>query len=46
MWAELIFFNDIKRAIDEMIRVAKPGAQILICDETQKYVDSFYKRCR
>lgn len=36
------FFNDIPKAIDEMIRVAKPGAQILICDETQKHIDSWY----
>ena len=38
------FFNDIPKAINEMIRVAKPGAQILICDETQKHVTSFYQR--
>jgi ubiquinone/menaquinone biosynthesis C-methylase UbiE/uncharacterized protein YbaR (Trm112 family) len=30
------FFNDKKSAIDEMIRVAKPGARILIADETEK----------
>lgn len=30
------FFNDKKAAIDEMIRVAKPGARILIADETEK----------
>ena len=30
------FFNDKKKAIDEMIRVAKPGARILICDENEK----------
>ncbi len=30
------FFNDKKKAIDEMIRVAKPGTRILICDETEK----------
>lgn len=30
------FFNDKKKAIDEMIRVAKPGARILISDETEK----------
>ena len=30
------FFNDKKAAIDEMIRVAKPGARILICDETER----------
>jgi len=38
------FFNDIPKAINEMIRVAKPGAQILICDETQEHVDKFYKK--
>ncbi len=30
------FFNNKKSAIDEMIRVAKPGARILIADETEK----------
>ena len=30
------FFNNKKAAIDEMIRVAKPGARILIADETEK----------
>ncbi len=30
------FFNDKKKAIEEMIRVAKPGARILICDENEK----------
>jgi ubiquinone/menaquinone biosynthesis C-methylase UbiE/uncharacterized protein YbaR (Trm112 family) len=30
------FFNDKKKAIDEMIRVTKPGARILICDENEK----------
>lgn len=38
------FFNDIPKAIAEMIRVAKPGAQILISDETQEHVDKAYKR--
>ncbi len=38
------FFNDKSRAIREMIRVAKPGAMILIGDETQKHVDSWYKK--
>ncbi|MBS3904395.1 MAG: methyltransferase domain-containing protein [Simkania sp.] len=38
------FFNDKARAINEMIRVAKPGAKILIGDETQKHVDSIYKK--
>lgn len=30
------FFSDRKRAIEEMIRVAKPGTKILIADETEK----------
>lgn len=30
------FFNDKRAAIDEMIRVAAPGARILIADETEK----------
>jgi ubiquinone/menaquinone biosynthesis C-methylase UbiE/uncharacterized protein YbaR (Trm112 family) len=30
------FFNDKKSAIEEMIRVAEPGAKILIADETEK----------
>lgn len=38
------FFNNIPQAINEMIRVAKPGAQILICDETQEHVVKAYKR--
>ncbi|HZU87449.1 MAG TPA: methyltransferase domain-containing protein, partial [Anaerolineaceae bacterium] len=30
------FFNDKKKAIAEMIRVAKPGTRILICDENER----------
>lgn len=30
------FFNDRKAAIDEMIRVARPGTRILIADETER----------
>lgn len=29
-------FSDKKKAIDEMIRVAKPGTKIVIADETEK----------
>ncbi|MGE5123955.1 MAG: methyltransferase domain-containing protein [Acidobacteriaceae bacterium] len=29
------FFNDKQRAIDEMIRVSKPGTRIIICDENE-----------
>lgn len=38
------FFNDIPKAIGEMIRVAKPGALILIGDETQEHVESWYSK--
>lgn len=38
------FFNDIPQAINEMIRVAKPGALILIGDETQNHIDSWYSK--
>jgi ubiquinone/menaquinone biosynthesis C-methylase UbiE len=38
------FFNDRKRAIDEMIRVAKPNAKIVIMDETEKTVKTYYRR--
>jgi ubiquinone/menaquinone biosynthesis C-methylase UbiE len=30
------FFNDKEKAIKEMIRVARPGTRILICDENEK----------
>jgi ubiquinone/menaquinone biosynthesis C-methylase UbiE len=38
------FFSDRKRAIDEMIRVAKPGSRILIADETEEHVKEMYER--
>jgi ubiquinone/menaquinone biosynthesis C-methylase UbiE len=37
------FFNDKKSAIEEMIRVAKPGARILISDETEKGARGYEK---
>ena len=37
------FFNNKKSAIDEMIRVAKPGARILIADETEKGAKGYEK---
>lgn len=37
------FFNNKKSAIDEMIRVAKPGARILISDETEKGAKAYEK---
>lgn len=35
------FFNNKKAAIDEMIRVAKPGTRILICDEKEKGAQAY-----
>ena len=37
------FFNNKKAAIDEMIRIAKPGARILIADETEKGARGYEK---
>jgi ubiquinone/menaquinone biosynthesis C-methylase UbiE len=37
------FFNDKKAAIDEMIRVAKPGTRILIADETERGAHGYEK---
>jgi len=37
------FFNDKKAAIDEMIRVAKPGTRILISDESEKGAQGYEK---
>ena len=34
------FYNDKQKAIQEMIRVAKPGARFIISDETEKLVDN------
>ena len=38
------FFNDKAKAMQEMLRVAKPGTRILIADETADYVDQQYKK--
>jgi len=48
------FFNDRQRAVNEMIRVAKPNTKIVIIDETEKkliknyrkipFVSSYYKK--
>lgn len=35
------FFNDKKKAIDEIIRVAKPGSRILICDEKERGASAY-----
>ncbi|MFT3894322.1 MAG: methyltransferase domain-containing protein [Anaerolineales bacterium] len=37
------FFNNKEAAIHEMIRVAKPGARILIADETEKGAQGYEK---
>lgn len=37
------FFNNKEAAIQEMIRVAKPGAKILIADETEKGAQGYEK---
>jgi ubiquinone/menaquinone biosynthesis C-methylase UbiE len=38
------FFNDKTRAIEELIRVAKPGTKIVIIDETEKVVSGQYQK--
>jgi ubiquinone/menaquinone biosynthesis C-methylase UbiE len=38
------FFNDKKKAIQEMIRVAKPKTKILIADETSDYMQQEYQK--
>ena len=35
------FFDDKKRAIEEMIRVARPGSRILISDEKEKAAQAY-----
>jgi ubiquinone/menaquinone biosynthesis C-methylase UbiE len=37
------FFNNKKAAIEEMVRVARPGARILIADETEKGARGYEK---
>jgi ubiquinone/menaquinone biosynthesis C-methylase UbiE len=38
------FFNNRLKAIQEMIRVAKPGSLLMISDETEKHVKEVYER--
>lgn len=38
------FFNDKKRALNEMYRVAKPGTKIIIIDETDKDIKEKYQK--
>lgn len=38
------FFNDKKKAIDEMLRVAKHGTKLLIADETNDLIEKQYRK--
>jgi ubiquinone/menaquinone biosynthesis C-methylase UbiE len=38
------YYNDRRKAIQEMIRVSKPGTKILIVDETDKLVKESYQK--
>ena len=43
MWAASIFQRQAK-AINEMLRVAKPGTKIMIADETADFIQKQYKK--
>ena len=38
------FFSDKQKAIDEILRVAKPGTKIMIADETADFIQKQYKK--
>lgn len=38
------FFNDKRKAIEEMIRVAKPGTKLILVDETEKLARGTYEK--
>jgi ubiquinone/menaquinone biosynthesis C-methylase UbiE len=38
------FFNDRKKAIEEMMRVSKNGTKLLIADETNDLIEKQYKK--
>lgn len=38
------FYNDKQAAVNEMIRVAKPGTRLMIVDETEKTVKEIYHK--
>lgn len=38
------FFSDKQKAINEMLRVAKPGTKIMIADETTDFIQQQYKK--
>jgi ubiquinone/menaquinone biosynthesis C-methylase UbiE len=38
------FFNDRRRALQEMLRVARPGTRLVVSDETEETVTGIYER--
>jgi ubiquinone/menaquinone biosynthesis C-methylase UbiE len=38
------FFSDRRRALAEMLRVARPGSKIIVSDETEEVVAGLYRR--
>ena len=38
------FYNDKQAAVNEMIRVAKPGTRLMIVDETEKTIKEIYHK--
>jgi len=38
------FFNDKALAMNEMLRVAKPGSKLLIADETADFMESLLEK--
>lgn len=40
------FFNDKQKAVDEMIRTARPGSRLLIADETNDLIENQYRKSR
>jgi len=38
------FFSDRRRALQEMLRVARPGSKLIVSDETQRVVTGIYRR--
>ena len=38
------FFSDRRRALAEMLRVARPGTKVIVSDETEKVVAGLYRR--
>jgi ubiquinone/menaquinone biosynthesis C-methylase UbiE len=37
------FFNDISKALREMVRIAKPGSKLMIVDENEEHVKNTYE---